>query len=80
MVQEKKQVEITIVSMVDVPSVEPGRVGQLDVLVTYQVAPGQVYSIRIPKEEFSEERMLEAIKKDLVERLKYIGKRYTIPT
>jgi len=77
--EEAKQLEITIVSMVDVPAIEPGRVGQLDVMVTYQVRPGQVYTVRIPKEKFTEELMIESIRKDLQERLKFVGKKYTIP-
>lgn len=74
--EEKKgeEAEITIVDIRDVPATEPGRIGKLDVLVTYQIDPAHVYMIRIPKEEFSEEALREAIRKDIEEKRKWIGK------
>jgi len=62
-----------------VPSADPARIGKDDQLVMYELDPMRRYIVRIPVEEFSEERMLEAIKADMVERAQYSGKEYEIP-
>jgi len=76
--QNQEKIKVKILDIRDVPSTEPDRLGKLDRLVTYQVGPGQVYMIRIPLEEFSEERLKEEIKKDLEERKRWVGKEIEI--
>jgi len=76
--EEKEQVEVTIVDIRDVPATEPGRIGKLDTLVTYQIDPAHVYMIRIPKEEFTEELMKQAIRKDIEEKRKWLGKKLVV--
>lgn len=62
-----------------VPSAEAVRVGKYDQLVMYELDPMRRYIVRIPEEEFSEERMIRAVKEDMEERAKFTGKEYEIP-
>ena len=62
-----------------VPSAEPERVGKYDTLVMYELDPMRRYIVRIPEEEFTEERMIRAVKEDIEERAKYTGREYEIP-
>jgi len=61
-----------------VPSAEPDRIGKYDQLVMYELDPMRRYIIRVPEEEFSEERMKLAVKEDIAQREQYTGKEYTI--
>jgi len=60
--------------MREIPSAEPARVGKMDLIVTYQVDAFRTYITTIPKEEFTEERLRETIKREMAEREKWIGK------
>ena len=62
-----------------VPSAEPTRAGKFDQLIMYELDPMRRYIVRIPEEDFTEERMLEAIKADIAERAKFAGKEYELP-
>ena len=62
-----------------VPSADPERVGKYDQLVLYELDPMRRYIVRIPEEDFSEERMIRAVKEDIEERAKFTGKEYEIP-
>jgi len=77
MAGEPKQ-EVEIVDIRKVPSVEPDRLGKFDYLVTYRIDPTHVYVIRIPEEKFNEEALKEAIKKDIEERTRWIGKKIAL--
>ena len=61
-----------------VPSAEPDRIGKYDQLVMYELDPMRRYIVRIPEEDFTEERMKLAIKKDMAERAEFTGKEYEI--
>ena len=61
-----------------VPSGEPDRIGKFDKLVMYETGPMDRHILRIPEEEFSEERMIEEIKKDIAERAQWAGKEYEV--
>lgn len=61
-----------------VPSAEPDRVGKYDQLVMYELDPMRRYIIRIPEEEFSEDRMKHAVKEDMAQREQYTGKEYEV--
>ncbi len=63
----------------EVPSGDPARVGKYDKLVMYEFDPMRRYIIKIPAEEFTEQLMLEAIKRDVAERAQFTGKEYEIP-
>ena len=62
-----------------VPSAEPTRIGKYDQLVMYELDPMRRYIVRIPEEEFTEDRMIQEIKKDMEERSKWTGKEYELP-
>jgi len=77
MAAEEKR-EITIVDIRKVPAREPERWGKFDYLVTYQTDPLHTYILRIPEEDFSEEKLKEYIRKELEEVRKWVGKKLTI--
>jgi hypothetical protein len=62
-----------------VPSADPARIGKYDQLVMYELDPMRRYIVRIPEEEFTEQKMIEAIKADMAERAQFAGKEYEIP-
>ena len=62
----------------EVPSAEPTRMGKYDQLVMYELDPMRRYIVRIPSEEFTEERMKEAVKADMAKRAEFTGKEYEI--
>jgi len=66
---------VKIVDVRDVPALDPERLGKIDVMVTYEVEPMRVYMVRIPKEEFDEERLRREIKRDIQARAKWIGRK-----
>ena len=70
----EKPRKVRILDVREVPSTDPERFGKMDVLITYQVDPMHVYIIRLPKEEFNEERVREAIRADLEEKAKWLGR------
>ena len=59
-----------------VPSGDPDRLGKFDQLVMYELDPMHRYILRIPEEEFSDERMIRAVKEDIAQRAQYTGKEY----
>ena len=61
-----------------VPSADIDRIDKYDVLIMYEVDPRQRHIIRIPEEEFSEERMIQAIREDIASKSEFIGKEYEI--
>jgi len=62
-----------------VPSAEPTRIGKYDQLVMYELDAMRRYIVRIPEEDFTEDKMIEAIKADMAERAQYTGKEYELP-
>jgi len=62
-----------------VPSAEPERVGKYDQLIMYELDPMRRYIVRVPEDEFTEDRMIRAVKEDIAEREQYTGKEYEIP-
>ena len=60
----------------EVPSAEPTRIGKYDQLVMYELDAMRRYIVRIPSEEFTEERMIRAVKEDMAKRAEYTGKEY----
>ena len=71
--------KFTVFDIRRVPSAEPTRVGKYDTLVMYELDPMRRYIVRIPEEEFTDERMIRAVKEDMAERAKYAGREYEIP-
>jgi len=69
---------VKVVDVRDVPSTDPGRIGKIDVLITYQLDPTHIYMVRIPKEEFTEAKVREVIKRDVEEKRRWVGKELTL--
>ena len=61
-----------------VPSGDPNRITQWDRVVMYETSPTDRHIVRIPEEEFTEERMIRAVKEDIAERAKWSGKEYEV--
>jgi len=61
-----------------VPSAEPDRIGKYDQLVMYELDAMRRYIVRIPEEDYTEEKMIEAVKKDMATRAAVVGKEYEI--
>ena len=59
-----------------VPSGDPNRITQWDRVVMYETSPTDRSVVRIPEEEFTEERMIQAVKEDIAERAKWSGKEF----
>ena len=59
-----------------VPSADVERIGKYDQLVMYELDPMRRYILRIPEEEYSEERMIRAVKEDITKREEITGKGY----
>ncbi|RKY70078.1 MAG: hypothetical protein DRQ24_09865 [Candidatus Latescibacterota bacterium] len=70
--------KIKILDVREIPSGEPGRIGKMDLIITYQVDALRTYITTMPKEEFTEERLKEKIKEELTEREKWLGKEIEI--
>lgn len=62
-----------------VPSAEPARVGKWDKLVMYELDPMRRYIVSLPEEDFTEEKMIQAVKADMADRAQYTGKEYELP-
>lgn len=75
---EQPEREVTILATVDVPAISPDRAGKTDVLVTYRIGRYQSGMVRIPKEEFTEEKVKEAIKADVEKKAKYVGMKFKV--
>jgi len=69
---------VKILDVRDFPSTDPTRIGKFDVIVTYQLDAFRTYLITIPKEQFNEESLKAAIRKELTEKEKWMGKEIKI--
>ena len=70
--------EIKITEAVEIPSPDPARLGKKDTWVTYTVDGVRSYSIIIPYELATEERIEQEIRKAELERAKLIGKTFEV--
>ncbi len=67
----KQTVEVLSVS--EVPAIEPNRLGQFDTLVTYRVDPLHIFSFRIPQTNLTAQQIAQAVKQDYAKRKNIIG-------
>lgn len=75
---EEKKLKVKILDMREVPSGEPERIGKYDYIITYQIDPLRTFIVTVPKEEYSEEKLREAIRKAEEERGKWVGRELEI--
>jgi hypothetical protein len=67
-----------IVSVLDIPSPEPTRLGKSDVMVTYRVDPLHSFTIRMPKEDSTPAKIKAAIQADWNTRKEIIGAKFSL--
>jgi len=80
MVEEERElgIEAHIVEIMRTPSMDPARLGKVDVTVIFEIRPGEYDTIVIPEEEFDEERLKEEIKKAIEFRERWRGRRLRV--
>ena len=66
--------QVTIRDRRKLPSGDPQRLGQEDVLVMYDAGDGKTGVVRVPAEAADEAAVRDAIKADLDERAAWVGK------
>lgn len=69
---------VSVVSMLDVPAQEANRLGKMDVLVTYRVDPLHSFTIRIPAEGMTPDKLDAAIRTDYNVRKALINRTVTV--
>ncbi len=73
---EKQTVQI--ISMLDVPAQTPERLGKMDMLLTYRVDPLHSFTIRIPAETSTPDKIDAAIRSDYAVRKPLINRNVTV--
>ncbi len=68
--------EFKIVDLQDVPAIDPARKGKMDKLVKYELSDGRRRFLRLAAEGSSEQRIVEAVRRDLAELKSIIGKTF----
>jgi len=71
-------IEFTVERIYKIPAREPNRFGEFDVAVLVRDSRGQFHTVKIPEKEFSEEKLVEAVKKEVLKYSKFIGKKFSI--
>jgi len=70
--------KVKVISMQRLPSADPQRLGKHDRLFVVEVAPGNNLVVRVPDEGFDEAKLAAAIKAELQERGKWVGRELEI--
>ena len=70
--------DVTIIETKRIKAVAPERLGKWDRIVYWQIGPGQVFMTELPDEGFTDQALQAAIKRDLDERAKLVGKKYQL--
>ena len=70
--------EVTILSMNDIPSRDPKRVGRIDTMIFYRIGRYQTGNVTHPKEKLSEKVIEDLIKKDVEVKAKYTGLKFNV--
>lgn len=65
---------VKIVERKKLPSVDPKRLGKYDLIFVVELAPGDMIFVRVPDEEFTEEKLQDAIREQIKERGEWAGK------
>ena len=71
---EQKERKLRIIRYAEVPATTPERFGQTDVVLTVMLEDGSTEIIQIPKEELTDEKVVEAVQEKIAEREKWQGK------
>ena len=57
-------VQATVISVLDVPSTDPNRMGKMDALITYRIDPLHSFTIRLPAEGLTPDKVDAAVRSD----------------
>jgi len=69
---------VKIVERKKLPSVDPQRLGRYDLIFVVELTPGDVIFVRVSEEDFTEEKLLAAIRDQVKERGEWAGKELTL--
>lgn len=74
--------KVTILDKREIPSADPGRVGRMDAMITYQLDTFRTYLITLPNERLGgpdEDKVItEAIRTDMTERERWANREIEI--
>lgn len=70
--------EATIVSVLDVPSQDPKRAGKMDALITYRIDPLHSFTISIPADDLTPDKVATAVRQDFQKRKAYINAKISL--
>jgi hypothetical protein len=70
--------KVTIVSVVDTPSNEPGRAGKNDAFITYRYDALHTYTIKIPAEGLTPDKVDALVRTDFAQRKPLINREITV--
>ena len=70
--------EATVVSVLDVPSQDPQRAGKMDALITYRVDPLHSFTIVIPADGLTPDKVSAAVRQDFQKRKAYINQKISL--
>ncbi len=70
--------EYTIIDVRTLPTADPLRAGKLDAIVVYQTDPMHTYTVTVPKEDATPERLKPILMHENEDRLKLIGQKIVV--
>ncbi|MEM0241247.1 MAG: hypothetical protein QXP29_07290 [Candidatus Nezhaarchaeales archaeon] len=70
--QNNKQT-VEVISVSEVPAVEPNRLGKFDTLITYRVDPLHIFSFRVPETNLTPQQIAQYVKQDYQKRKGIVG-------
>ncbi|MEM3844060.1 hypothetical protein [Metallosphaera sp.] len=71
--QPSKKQTVEVLSVSEVPAIEPNRLGQMDTLITYRVDPLHIFSFRVPQTNMTAQQIAAAVKADYAKRKGIVG-------
>mgnify|MGYP000409697056 CR=1 FL=1 len=76
--EQAKPREFKVLQIRDIPSLRRDRLGRWDKVILYELPSGDRYTVSIPREEFNEQRLIEAVRADIEERARWQGKTFRL--
>ena len=75
---EQTPQQFKVLQIRDIPSLRRDRLGKWDKVVLYELPGGERYTVSVPAEDFTEQKLVEAVKADLKERARWQGKTFRL--
>lgn len=70
--------KVKIIEVKKLPSTDPTRLGRYDRIFVVEVTPGDNLFVRVPDDDFTEEKLKDAIREQVKERGDWAGKEIEI--